>query len=717
MAFEQGPGGLEASPQTLLAIGLKRQPPEAGGRVLLSAIPGLRYALRAADGAVDITADPAVLATQIISPAPPPVAPDAASWGGLLNYATAVTAPARGAVGYSANLEGRVFGPPGVFSSTWYAQNAAGGMGGGSGFHSLDTSFIHDDPAHMRQFIFGDFVSGAQTWSRPVRGVGFSLQTDFSLRPELITQPMPQLRGAPAVPSTVDLYIDGLKQLSQPTTGPFQIQQPPVLTGYGQVTMVVTDLTGRQSVQTFAFYGSDSLLKPGLTGYALDAGWLRVDYAGPYDHYTDPFFQATARRGLTDELTIEGRVAAAKSLGEVGAGAVFKAGQVAVVSLALDATTGRAGTGGLWQASVEHRTGPFSIYGQVSHTFGAFEDLAARAGDPPITFSALAGVGFAFRSLGNLNLNYTRQTTAQSDVGVVNVSWNRSISRGANVYVSGYASERGLRSNGISVGIIVPFGHRGVAADQVSSSNNAGAYATAYAEEAPPQRGGWGWRVRGVAGAADVDELEGGIRLQSRLIDGSGDLDVTRQGVSARGYATGSLIWMAGASPRLSSAVGQSFAVVETGHPGIEISQENRTIGRTGADGSLLVPYVGSFAPTRLDIVPATLPFALRAERSEAIVRPPREAGVVVKLPVTANRAMYLHVTRPSGKPFAVGLPVLMGGRQAAVVGYDGMVWIDNAAGQTAIEIADPDGRCIAKLPVAAPGDAAHAQDVICNAP
>ena len=176
-------------------------------------------------------------------------------------------------------------------------------------------------------------------------------------------------------------------------------------------------------------------------------------------------------------------------------------------------------------------------------------------------------------------------------------------------------------------------------------------------------------------------------------------------------------VWLAGSAPRLSSAVGQSFAVVRTGAPGIEIAQENRTIGRTGREGTLLVPYVTSFSPSRIEIVHSALPFSMSAPETRATVRPPRKAGVVVNLPVTANRSIYLRIRRPSGAAPAVGSPILAGGAQVAVMGYDGLVWIENVAGSATIEVADPHGRCIATLPQPAAHSAGRSSEVVCHAP
>lgn len=60
----------------------------------------------------------------------------------------------------------------------------------------------------------GDLVSGALPWSNAVRLGGVQLSRDFAVRPDLVTYPLPQFAGEAAVPSSVDLFINGYKSSS-----------------------------------------------------------------------------------------------------------------------------------------------------------------------------------------------------------------------------------------------------------------------------------------------------------------------------------------------------------------------------------------------------------------------------------------------------------------------------------------------------------------------
>ncbi|MFH4346950.1 fimbrial biogenesis outer membrane usher protein, partial [Acinetobacter baumannii] len=88
-----------------------------------------------------------------------------------------------------------------------------------------------------------------------VRLGGIQLRHNFSIRPDLITYPLPQFTGQAALPSTVDLFINGLKNSTndiQP--GPYILNNVPFINGRGEAVVVTTDAVGRQVSTTLPFY-------------------------------------------------------------------------------------------------------------------------------------------------------------------------------------------------------------------------------------------------------------------------------------------------------------------------------------------------------------------------------------------------------------------------------------------------------------------------------
>ena len=63
------------------------------------------------------------------------------------------------------------------------------------------------------------------------------------------------MSGEAVLPSTVDLYVDNeLRMRREVPSGPFSIQDLPVMTGQGDARLVVRDILGREQVITQPFY-------------------------------------------------------------------------------------------------------------------------------------------------------------------------------------------------------------------------------------------------------------------------------------------------------------------------------------------------------------------------------------------------------------------------------------------------------------------------------
>ncbi|WP_431260641.1 hypothetical protein ACQ86G_11325 [Roseateles chitinivorans] len=62
---------------------------------------------------------------------------------------------------------------------------------------------------------------------------------------------------------------------------------------------MVRDLLGREQIVVQPYYISPSLLKPGLSAYSVEAGWLRLNYGIDSNRYGRAVLAGTWRNGLT----------------------------------------------------------------------------------------------------------------------------------------------------------------------------------------------------------------------------------------------------------------------------------------------------------------------------------------------------------------------------------------------------------------------------------
>ena len=105
------------------------------------------------------------------------------------------------------------------------------------------------------------------------------MQRDFATRPDLVTLPLPSFSGSAAVPSTVDVYVNSVRTISQDVDGgPFRLTNLPILSGQGNASIIVRDSLRPRRHTTLPFLVSNKLLRGGLFDFSAEAGVPRLFY-------------------------------------------------------------------------------------------------------------------------------------------------------------------------------------------------------------------------------------------------------------------------------------------------------------------------------------------------------------------------------------------------------------------------------------------------------
>jgi len=301
-----------------------------------------------------LTVPPAWLPEQTLGqPQNDPRYPGQASNGALLNYDFYATRTDNAGSRLSSWNELRLFGPAGQFSSNGvYIQQIAGDTSGQQqGYIRYDTWYSNENENAALSWRAGDLITDALGWSNSVRLGGVQIARDFSVRPDLVTYPLPAFSGQAAVPSSVDLFINGYRSAQanvQP--GPWSLTNVPFVNGAGDAVITTTDAVGRQVTTTLPFYVSSSLLKTGLSDYAFSAGAIRENYGIKNFDYGAAAASGSYRYGLRDWLTLESHAEGSSDVAMGGAGALVKLGSLGVINAALAQSQldGRPGTQYSW---------------------------------------------------------------------------------------------------------------------------------------------------------------------------------------------------------------------------------------------------------------------------------------------------------------------------------------------------------------------------------
>ncbi len=717
----------------------------ADGLVALSSLSGMSWRLDEASQTLYVTADDERLLPTLLSVSGrnADTMQVESGTGATLNYDIS-TSTVRGTSSANGAFDLRAFSPWGVASSGLLAY--AGG--GPNSAVRLDSTYTYSDANALRRYRVGDFITGSLSWTRAVRLGGVQIATDFGMRPDLITFPLPSLAGSAAVPSTVDVLVNGSRMLSQQVgAGPFSIAQLPVVTGAGTVSMTLTNALGQQVTETLPFYASTTLLAPGLQSFSMQAGAVRRNWGTVSDDYGSVAATATYRRGLSSEITVEAGAEGTANLFMGGAGIVVNVGNFAVFNVAAAASTGAAGAGTQFSAGIQRQNATFSFGASVAVAAPRFRDVAALNGSPVPRLQVNASTGLSLGRFGSVGVAYAGLdldatpspvrvyvpagtvlgggSTSQGGVAtfqparrthILSASYTVPV-RDASLYVTGYHDFANGNGTGVMVGLTIPFGVR----SSVSTSAGTGSgsrYAQVQAQQSPVTIGDWGYQVYG-SRASSTDHEFAQVRYKSPWTLLSAGVDRTAQETLLRVETAGAVSLVDG-GVFASNTINDSFGIVDTAGLGrVRVLDENRDAGRTDSSGRLLVPDLRSYAVNHVAIDPADLPPDVSLDSATRDVRPQDRSAVVVRFAVRASRGALVRLVDEAGAPIAIGSVATVRATGATVpVGYDGETYVEGLDAQNELGVEQPDGRhCTVAFdyrPV--PGDIPTIGPLVCRA-
>ena len=622
-------------------------------------------------------------------------------FGAVLNYDSQFT-DYDGHVSSSNVGNVRVFGPFGVMESSAVQAHSQSF----SRTVRLDSTYSTSDPASLHTYNAGDFINGGLTWTRPIRMMGVQMATNFGLRPDLVTYPRPGMTGEVAVPSSVDIFVNGLRQLSeQVEPGPFELSQLPVTSGGGDISVVVRDASGRETTRTLPFYTSTALLNEGLDSLSMELGSVRRRYATESNDYAQGAASLSYRHGVTPSLSLETHVESTAGLVMGGVGADVLVSKLGVLSASV-ATSTFGDEQGLQYGLGFSRTTPYLSFGfNVLKADAHFYDIAAANDDAMPRTTLRANLGVPLPGVGSFSVVYAKklvnlytpddystteyvQTSERISSSTLSANFSVSLPRNAYAFITGFHDFGGNTGNGMFVGVSIPFG-RNATLSASNSTAGGNAYHTVEARQSVVQTGDVGWRLARQTGTETRNDL--GLSYKSPWGLVGAEAERGSAGNAYRATAQGSLSMLDG-HLFASNIVYDSFAVVDTdGLPGITVLQENRRVGKTNADGLMFVENLRAYESNRLSIDPDDVPMDVSLSNVQLQVRPADRSGVMAKFPIQRSRSATLLLQDAQQRPIKLGSrAVLSGSGEEGTVGYDGVTFFENLADHNEVSVLIP---------------------------
>ncbi|MGB4117164.1 MAG: fimbria/pilus outer membrane usher protein [Polaromonas sp.] len=694
----------------------------------LTAVPGFSAQLNMANQSLELKFSPSAFAatrlTQTLAQRPK-LSPSVLA--GFVNYDISYTrgnSPGLAATqDLGALMEFGVSNDWGVLTSTYSARNLISNDPLiQRNVRRLETTFTRDLTGDNLTMRLGDSSTRSGAWGRSVFFGGFQISRNFGLTPGFISQPFPIVRGLSSAPSTVELYInDALRQTSQVPTGPFAIDNFPLLTGNGQARVVVRDVLGRETVLVQDFFSHASLLEEDLSDWSFEAGAVRRNLGTRNADYGQRFASGIWRYGINKGMTVETRGEYGQSTQGGGIGLVYALpfgmlGQGAVAT-SRDASAGR---GQQWLVGIENASlrhgfslrseGASRGYRQIGQDTNTLPYRQQFSGNYTYSSERYGAVGVGYARINSYDQG---PLTTYSANYAISIGQRSSLSLNA-VRVTGRDGQANSTSVGLS--LLVPLENNISLSSSVTRRNG---QVDAYVSASQTASGdtGLGWRT--LAGQrATQNYAEGGLYYQGSKGLLTADVNASANQQTVRLGAQGGLVGIDGqffATRR----VQESFALVEVpGYADVGVGFQGNILARTDKDGKALVPRLLPYQPNNIRLDPSELPISAELDSIEQVVVPGNRSGLIVKFPVRSGRGALIKIVFDDGEPAPAGAQIeLVGDKQEFFVARRGEAFVTGLQTTNQIRLTFKDARCTLDvvLPPGALDDIARVGPLTCT--
>lgn len=560
-------------------------------------------------------------------------------------------------------------------------------------FIRLSSTLTRDRPEHMDSLRFGDAISGAGSWGRPVHFGGIQWSSNFATQPEFITFPLPSISGSAALPSSTEVFVNNMRVYSGAVpAGPFSLNTLPVITGQGEMQMVVRDILGREQLVTQSFYASRELLKRGLHGFSYEIGAQRRNFGLASNDYGPWRMSGTHRYGFNESLTGEAHAEMAEDSQAAGVAAFTLMRNLGVVEAAVAGSHSDLGNGGLLVLGFDRKTQHLSLGIRNQMTTRDFRSAGQLPDVPAASRQTRAHVGLSDARLGSFGVGYFSQDNRdRTDNEIVTANYNRNLGRNWTLNLSAFKSLDQSQDYAFGLTLTHAFGERRSVSLNTSHGSDADRLLLQM-QQSMPIGNGYGYRL--LAGMEGSERLEGGLSMQNDYGTYRLEAARNRDADAYRASVSGSLAWLGGHA-FLSRQLGDSFAVVRVpGYANVQIYAENQPVARTDRNGAALVPKLRPYQKNRISIEQSDLPLDAQIDSLEMNAVPYMHSGYDLAFPVRQAKAAVLKLVLVDGKPLAPGSVLKLDGRQESFpVGYRGQAYLTGLAEHNRLQGRLPDGR------------------------
>lgn len=519
-----------------------------------------------------------------------------------------------------------------------------------SDFIRLMSSLTYERPKDLQWITFGDMFASSGNLGSTINIGGIGISKAYQMDPYLIRQPTLNLTGTAALPSQVDIYVDGvLTGRERVSPGQFQMSNLNYYGGSRNVELVVRDAFGNEQRFHYPAYFTSDLLKQGLHDYSYNFGLLRQQYGVQSNVYSKPAFSVFHRYGVTDYWTIGARGEAADDIYNGGIQTSYLIPQAGVVTLDFAGSSASFGTG--WAMSFSHsyqkgRFGSNLLFTKYTEDYATIDSSLLTE---KFNYVAGCGVSYTTENWGAISLGYSEQNTYNAGSRqVASASYTYNLTKSLTLGITTQAVRDA--TPGTDYQILVSLNFYSPKNIQVSAQYQAtrdGNTETVQVIKYQPTGEGWGYNAlltKNVSSSSGTTELFN-PHVQYNGPYGTYTLDsyFQRGDISSDSYnlgAAGALVYTEGFFG-LTRPVNDSFSFVMVDKlPGVAVNVNNEEIGKTDSSGRIIIPTMRSYNVNQINFEANNVPMDYNISGVNTNVLPSLWSGSCINFDVTKVQAV-----------------------------------------------------------------------------
>lgn len=548
-----------------------------------------------------------------------------------------------------------------------FLSNAGTSQDGSGKLVRLTSSVTHDDRATLRRWVIGDFFSPTREFDNGANLGGISLSKNYALNPYLIAFPTPSIKGSVALPSDLEVYLDGQRIRSE-RLGPGQFELSDILAygGTRNVQLVLRDAFGRVRQLDYSFYFSDLPLQQGLHEYSYNLGALRRNYGTASASYGPFAYSAFHRYGVSNALTLGARTEGTRKLSGIGLAATVVMGNAGVASIAVAASATGGRRGSAVSAGYNYQAKRWNMGFSVRRDSGQYATLGLPVTVTNRKYEVNAVIGANLQGSGSVSVSHTAlgvraqqpdpSPAENSSFSFVPLESRRTTAvtyslpflskRMSLTATLSHIREKAQSRNELFLGLIYFFDKDFSAAANYRTDRISSEGAVLFTKNQPIGEGlgyvlsadrasGIGTTSTSGKSSVQYNAPAAIVRAEfgARRNDGATSADYRLSVAGGVAYVGGSLAF--------GRPVMDSFGIVKVGElPGVSVLVNNQEMGKTNAQGTLFVPTLSPYYDSDVSLVPSTLPIEYSVQAITRKISPSQRSGVLIDFGLTKIQAI-----------------------------------------------------------------------------